>query len=350
MLYLLIFSVTVALGFILPIVAFRFGLVDEPDHRKLHEGSIPLVGGLMIFISYASILGVEGYLKPAFLIALAAILLLGLVDDHINLCARRRMILQSMIVLTLILMGDVKLTQLGNLAGTGVIELGYLAVPFTLLCFVGLINAINMLDGLDGLAGGVALSALIWLAVANLLAGAGFCVEGIALIAGLAGFMVFNARYPGHPKATIYMGDAGSTTLGMVLGYIALNQCATQTSPLTPVSIFWVLALPVIDTLRVMIVRKLRGHSPFAADRTHLHHLMSDLGHFSAGTVTWSLVMLNLVFGAIGVLGHYFGIQDSWLMLGILVLLVSSVMVGYFLERMPSKAVAAEQPMDEVTL
>ena len=349
-LYLLVFLGTVALGFILPRMATRFGLVDEPDHRKLHEGSIPLVGGLMIFISYASILGVEGYLKPSVFIALVAMLLLGLVDDHVGLSARCRMFLQSMIVLALILTGDVKLTQLGNLAGMGVVNLGTLAVPFTLLCFVGLINAINMLDGLDGLAGGVVLSALIWLAIANVLTGAGFCNEGFALIGALAGFLVFNARYPGHPKATIYMGDAGSTTLGLVLGYIALNQCANQTAPLTPVSIFWVLALPVVDTLRVMIVRKLRGHSPFAADRTHLHHLMSDLGHFSAGAVAWSLVMLNLVFGAVGVLGHYFGIQDSWLMLGILVLLVSSVIVGYFLERMPSKAVAAEQSMHEVTI
>jgi len=349
-LYLLVFLGTVTLGFLLPSMAIRFGLVDEPDHRKLHEGTIPLVGGLMIFISYSSILGVEGYLKPSLLIALAAMLLLGLVDDHVGLSARCRMFLQSVIVLALILMGDVKLTQLGNLAGMGVVDLGSLAVPFTLLCFVGLINAINMLDGLDGLAGGVVLSALIWLAIKNVLTGAGLCTEGIALIGAISGFLIFNARYPGHPKATIYLGDAGSTTLGLVLGYIALRQCANQTDPLTPVSIFWVLALPVVDTLRVMIVRKLRGHSPFAADRTHLHHLMSDLGHFSAGTVTWSLVMLNLVFGAIGVLGHYFGIQDSWLMLGILVLLVSSVMVGYFLERLPSKLVAAQKPTHGVTV
>ena len=212
------------------------------------------------------------------------------------------------------------------------------------------INAINMLDGLDGLAGGVALSALIWLAIGNVLAGAGFCSEGLALIGALAGFLIFNARYPGHPKASLYLGDAGSTTLGLVLGYIALRQCANQTDPLTPVSIFWVLALPVVDTLRVMIVRKLRGHSPFAADRTHLHHLMSDLGHYSAGTVTWSLVMLNLIFGAMGVLGHYFGIQDSWLMLGILVLLVSSVIVGYLLEHRLSKVVGAEKLADEVTV
>ncbi len=349
-LYLLVFLVTVALGFILPRMATRVGLVDEPDHRKLHEGSIPLVGGLMIFISYASILGVEGSLKPSLLIALAAMLLLGLIDDHVGLSARCRMLLQSMIVLALILAGDVKLTQLGNLMGMGVVDLGPLAVPFTLLCFVGLINAINMLDGLDGLAGGVALSALIWLAIGNGLAGAGFCSEGLALIGALAGFLIFNARYPGHPKASLYLGDAGSTTLGLVLGYIALRQCANQTDPLTPVSIFWVLALPVVDTLRVMIVRKLRGHSPFAADRTHLHHLMSDLGHYSAGTVTWSLVMLNLIFGAMGVLGHYFGIQDSWLMLGILVLLVSSVIVGYFLERRLSEVVGAEKLADEVTV
>ena len=340
---------SIVLGWILPGIAFRLGWVDEPDHRKQHEGRIPLVGGLMIFISYIGVLGMKGYLSPVLLLALAAMALLGAVDDYFDVCARRRMILQSLIVLMLILVGDVQLTQLGNLFGMGIIDLGFLAVPFTLLCFVGLINAINMLDGLDGLAGGVALSALFWLVIANALAGRGFCIEGTALIGALAGFLLFNARYPGHPKGTIYLGDAGSTTLGLILGYIALEQCAHQADPLTPISVFWVLALPVVDTLRVMIVRMLRGHSPFKADRTHLHHLLINLGHCSAGGVTLRLVILSLVLGAVGVLGHHYGISDVWLMLGILVLLASSVVLGNALERQSDRTLRTDQASPTVS-
>ena len=288
MLYVQLFLCTVVLGYILRPCALRWGLVDKPDHRKFHEGSIPLVGGLMIFISYTGILVFHGYIPPYLITVVTAMLLLGLIDDNSGLTARCRMSIQSLIVLVTIVIGNNHLTQLGNLIGFGVLELGHFAIPFTLLSFVGLINAINMLDGLDGLVGGVALGALVWFELSNPLAGLYYSVEGLALICALAGFMLFNASYPGHRKATIYLGEAGSTTLGLMLGLIALKHCAGNTATLTPVSVFWVLALPVVDTLRVMIVRQIRGANPFKADRTHLHHLLIDRGIGAVAPVFWT--------------------------------------------------------------
>ena len=176
-------------------------------------------------------------------------------------------------------------------------------MPFTLFSVVGVINAFNMIDGLDGLAGGLALIAAGWLAV--------LCLTGpapnptaayllLTLVMVLAGFLAWNLRHPWRRKAKVFMGDAGSTLLGFALGWfmIDLSQGDEQ-AVMAPITALWIMALPLMDTITVMIRRLRAGQSPFAGDRQHLHHLLLATGRTDA-RVTAILLGCGLMTGGIG--------------------------------------------------
>jgi UDP-GlcNAc:undecaprenyl-phosphate GlcNAc-1-phosphate transferase len=320
----------VALAFLLTVFvihalknpARQWGWVDKPNHRKHHEGAIPLVGGTAMFIALViAWFTVDRSLAPpgGLLGGMCILVVTGIYDDRHESPASLRFAAQ-IIAASCIIWGDgVYLSSLGDLLGPDEITLGLTAVPFTIFCVVGVINALNMIDGLDGLAGGLALSTTLWLL---LLAPASGLHEPAALLLGLlaaviAGFLYFNLRHPWRRQASVFMGDAGSMVLGLVLAWCCVKLSQGEQRAFSPIVAVWIFGLPLMDTITIMIRRMLRGQSPFQSDRRHIHHLLLGAGYPAARTTAY-LLLFAAVLGGMGVAVWYAEVPEHWMFYGFL--------------------------------
>ena len=297
------FSAVVALIYLLDPLARRIGLLDHPGGRKDHAAPTPVTGGLAIAV---------GTIIPALLltelspqlkglgVAAAILLITGIIDDLKDLRWQIRICAQAAAGLAIALIGDVKVEQIGPVFGLGELALGWLSIPFTVLATVGLINALNMCDGLDGLAGALALCALVMLIAASAYAGNSDLMHGLTLIAGaVAGFLAFNLRTPWRKRASVFLGNSGSAYLGLVIAWACFRLTQNPGYPVTPVLAPFLIAPPVIDCLTLLGRRIVHGRSPFAADRTHVHHMMLEGGFTPTGVVlTLSAISLTVGLGA----------------------------------------------------
>lgn len=270
--------------------AGRLGLLDHPAGRKAHLCATPVVGGLAILIALLITLGLgHGATGRATLgFGLAAILLTGagVLDDRNDLSWRVRILIQIVAALVLAWVGGIRIENVGNLFGQGSFELGAWSIPFTVFATVGIINAINMIDGEDGLAGSLVLVALVMLCAAAWYAGNHPVFQRASVIVGaVAGFLMFNLRWPWRSHARIFLGNAGSALLGLVIACFTFRLTQNPAHPVGPILALWLIPIPIMDCL-VLMVRRLRaGRSPFAADRGHIHHLMRNAGYGPLGIV-----------------------------------------------------------------
>lgn len=271
--------------------AARLGLLDHPTGRKAHERPTPVIGGpamlLAVLVTLMLPFGTPGQATIGFGLAAALLTFMGIIDDRIDISWRVRIVVQIAAALLLIYVGGIRIEHVGNLLGFGSFELGPWSVPFTVFATVGVINAINMIDGEDGLAGTQVLAALLMLCAAALYSGNAVVLQRAAVIAGaVAGFLVFNLRLPGRGPARIFMGNAGSAFLGLVIACFTFRLTQNPAHPVGPILALWLIPVPIMDCL-VLMVRRLRsGRSPFAADRGHIHHLMARAGYQPFGIVT----------------------------------------------------------------
>jgi UDP-GlcNAc:undecaprenyl-phosphate GlcNAc-1-phosphate transferase len=322
---LVTFIATIVMIALLRPLAFRIGLLDRPDDRKRHSDSVPLVGGIGIYLALvvAAIFGVvvidvldimrSGV--AVFLLAALILVVVGVWDDLRGLTPFARIIAQIIAALLMVFGAGVVIVDLGSLAPGGTtLFLGALSVPFTVFAVVGLINAINMADGLDGLVGNMTLVALLGLGYAAALWGDTGAPNLInVLSAAVIGFLVFNQRVFWRAKAAVFLGDAGSMMLGFALAWTTIEISQGPNRAISPMAAVWFMAVPVCDTLTVMTRRILEGHSPFHADSRHLHHLFIQVGF----TVTQTIVIL-CGLGALGALVGLAGVglgAPDWLLL-----------------------------------
>ena len=309
-------AVTLYLIHRLRLPAERFGLVDTPGGRKDHEDDTPLVGGTGMFAGFAfgALLlssGLNPY-RPLFA-GMGLLLIVGLLDDLHDLSAREKISLLLGAALVLVIWGGLQIEHLGLLPGVGWLELGWLAVPFTVVCVVGLINSVNMLDGMDGLAGSIVLAMLFWLVVIGLGAEAFTAVAlPVLLASAVIGFLFFNFPVPGRRCASVFMGDSGSTILGFALAWFAIDLVFGQGIDVPPVTIAWIMALPIFDAITLMIRRAMKGRNPMAADQEHLHHIFVRAG-FSARSTVYLAALATFLLGGVGVLGWKLGVPE-WIM------------------------------------
>lgn len=300
-------------------VAVQIGLVDRPNGRKQHQGDIPLVGGLAMFGGFSivalSLFPALEYL-PAILFGATVLVVTGLIDDHRELSPGARFAAQIVAVLAMVIGGDVVVRDLGDLIFIGTITLGYGALVLTVIGVVGVINAMNMTDGLDGLAGSLAL--VMVLALAAVAWGAGLATE-LNLLLTLAftilGFLAFNARTPWQSRARVFMGDAGSMFLGFLLAWFLVHLSQGPVRAMAPVTALWIFALPLLDTLTVMVRRLRNGGSPFKADREHLHHLLRRVG-FSVTHTVAIMTSLAALLATLGVVANRAGLSDGVMFIG----------------------------------
>jgi len=282
-------------------VAHRLDIIDRPGGRKRHEHPTPMVGGLAMFIAVLAALFIGDALhgNVATLLECAAVLvMLGVLDDKHGLSVSLRMMIQVFLVSVVIVGAGGTITHLGAFFGRD-IPLGMFAVPFSVIAFVGGINAINMIDGTDGMAGKMALITTLGVATIFYLARA---VELLpltwAMLGALVGFLLFNSRLF-VKRAWVFMGDSGSMWLGLVLGWF-MAQVTQGGVSAEPALVLWLFGIPLIDTLVVMARRMKRKQSPFAGDRTHIHHVLEHAG-LSVRRTVLVLSLAQLVLVGIGV-------------------------------------------------
>jgi UDP-GlcNAc:undecaprenyl-phosphate/decaprenyl-phosphate GlcNAc-1-phosphate transferase len=302
-------------------VAVRIGLVDIPTARKMHQGQIPLVG-VAVFLAFG-IASIMLHRQPAgfvgFLMGLALIVLLGVIDDMVDLRARIKLVAQCISVALMILPNDLVIRNAGLLLGDKPLLLSHLAIPATIFAVVGMINAVNMIDGLDGLAGGVTLTSLTWFAVAAAFLGLSDELLLILVLAcSVLGFLVFNVRHPWRARALVFLGDAGSMMLGLSLAFVAISLSQRSGAALSPVAALWICALPVIDTLSLIVRRLAAGASILGSDHRHLHYLLLQAG-LTVNQTVLVLVATSATLGGVGIAGWSLGVSDQAMLLGLTV-------------------------------
>ena len=307
-------------------LANYLGVVDRPGGHKQHEASTPFVGGVGIlavlfslFLSFDPLFGSLGLVAlQGILIGALILFVTGLADDIVHLSFKLRFAVQAMVALSMVFVGGVELLSFGELLPGLRFDLGWLSIPLTILATVGLINAVNMIDGIDGLAGSLSLVSLALTGLVAVFAGQGaYVVLVVALGAGLAGFLYYNLRYAGNCRARVFLGDNGSMVLGFVFAWLFIALSQGDSPAMTPVTALWLFALPLIDTVGVMLRRIWLRKSPFRADRHHLHHLFVRAGYRVCDIVAFA-ALAQLSLGLIGVAGLLLGVPEYlmfWLFL-----------------------------------
>lgn len=292
-----VFSATLMAAYLLSKLAPSLGLLALPGEHRQHQKATPMVGGIAIFLGILVGVVIDDFSFESLLPSLFLMCLVGALDDRFKLPSWSRFIAQGLAAYIMIRFTGEVLVDLGYIFSNDskiLLNQGWSSV-MTIFACVGVINAINMSDGLDGLAGSLVLILLVVLLVI------GHPAQGLIVAAAgaVAGFLCWNVRV-GRSQATIFMGDAGSMMLGLLLAYL-LVQHSQSDDGILPVTALWLLALPLIDAVAVLIVRPLRGRSPFAADRIHYHHQLLDRG-LSVNTTLLMAISLQLVFVVVGVL------------------------------------------------
>ncbi|KKB51433.1 hypothetical protein HMPREF1212_02163 [Parabacteroides sp. HGS0025] len=300
-------------------ISKRKQLYDVPNGRKSHKEKVPRLGGIAFFpsivlsmslvVGYRYLIGfplneqLTGNILLEFLFLAAGCLFLfmmGIEDDLIGVRYRKKFITQFLVASLLPISGF----YLNNLYGLlGLYELPvYVGVPLTILLIVFITNAVNLIDGIDGLAaGGSTFSFVVigWMFFQKdlwLYSMLAFSAAGCLLP-----FLYFNIW--GHRDRKIFMGDAGSLSLGFLLSFLIIKfpLYISETDPDVKnlVIPFTLLFIPMFDALRVMLVRAMHHRPLFLADRNHLHHkcLATGMTHLQAtGLVlifTIGLLILN---------------------------------------------------------
>lgn len=305
------FGITLALIWLLAPLAQRIGLTDKPSVRKHHEGNVPLVGGVAIFLALCVGGFLWGYSNESmilvngnnaiwvFFAAGLLIVTMGCLDDRFGLGVFVRVLTEVAVALIIIEGLDLRVGSLGNLVDTGDVRLSpVFAYPFTVIAIFGIINAFNMLDGLDGLLAILVLMALSTFHVITEVA-PGFI--SLFIGASLVAFLASNLKLsPFIPKT--FLGDAGSRLLGFIVVCLILAAASQQVGGeklIPPATALFIVGLPLYDMVFTTLRRALNRVSPFSADRGHIHHLLLDLG-FSHRRV---LVIIAITSGTISFLG-----------------------------------------------
>jgi len=308
-------------------LAIKFGLVDTPCSRKQHDGLVPLIGGLCIFMAVLFSILIFFQLDKkiiSYLVCAGSIVLLGVADDYRPLGVKIRLSIQSVLALILIWGSDIYIQNLGNLFLFGDINLGWMGIPFTVIAVLAAINAFNMIDGIDGLAGSLSVVTLISVFTLMLLNDyVSLLTFPIIIVATIIPFLAFNLEIKGHKNKKIFMGDAGSMFIGLSVIWFLMHATQGDKTAFRPVTALWIIALPLMDMLAIIIRRAKKGLSPFVADRDHLHHIFMRIG-FSPRKSLVFIVLFSILMGSIGIIGELLLVPES-----IMLALYIAFFIGY---------------------
>lgn len=294
LLLIIIFLTSCILVFLLIKFSNKLGLIDVPNERSMHDKIVPRGAGIAFVTSvFITILLFDfNYLIKYYYVylAIAIVFIVGIWDDYKDIAPKIKFIF-IFLASVLLYINDIAIFDLGTYFGYTLVLPTLLVFPFTFFAIAGYTNALNLMDGLDGLAASISIVMFIaFLAIGLehedelLISLASF------FIVTLVAFLFFNWN-----PAKIFMGDSGSLALGMVIVILSIK--ALQY--ITPASVLFIIALPILDTFIVMTRRIQRGLSPFKADKNHMHHFLYNV----KGDVRYTvmiLIMMQVIFSIIG--------------------------------------------------
>lgn len=314
-------------------VAKRFGLVDEPNYRKKHQGEIPLVGGIAVFfgIGLAFMITPE-YIphKWLYLICAGVLVFVGVLDDRFDISVKIRATIQAIVALVMIYFAGLTLDNLGYAFGPWHVTLGPLSYLMTLFAVWGAVNAFNMVDGIDGLLGG--LSCVSFAALGILLYQNGNMALAFwcfAVIAAILPYIFLNLGLLGK-RYKVFMGDAGSTLIGFTILWLLLMSTQGEQPSIKPVTALWIIAIPLMDMIAIMYRRLRKGMSPFSPDRQHIHHLIMRSG-FTSSQAFILITVSAAILAAVGMIGERSNFIPEWVMLALFLLIFA--IYGYCIKR-----------------
>lgn len=301
-------------------LGLRMGLVDLPSSRRTRARPVPTTGGIVIFLTTAAslvfALRFYSYVSPnvafrlsALLVGGTVIVILGMLDDRINLKPGVKLTVQVAVAIAMVASG-VALEKVRFFFGPA-IELGWLSYPITVFWIVGFMNAFNLIDGLDGLAGGIAVIAASGLFVVGLMNNNPLLYMMIAGIFGSGiGFLIHNFR-----EGNVYLGDAGSMGLGFFLAGGAVIGGRGDLASNAVLVVGACMVVPAFDVVTT-IIRRGRSHGGvMTPDQSHIHHRLIRFGLNPKAAVIllwgvtvffgWQMLGLVAPYGIIYLLGSY---------------------------------------------
>lgn len=324
MIYFLLsgFLIAVLLGsIIIPnilLISYKKRLFDVPDSRKVHSMPIPRLGGLsflpVIIVCLCLIMGMRYYLGfpiqdyPAieilceflfFAVGAMFLYLVGVADDLIGVGYRYKFLVQIIAALLLIFSGDF-FHSLGGIFG--IYELPtYLGILFTVFIVVYIINAINLIDGIDGLASGLTSISLCVLGIIYTLKGEYiYAILAFTTLGVLIPFWIYNVFGNAQKGHKLFMGDAGSLTLGYIISLLVIHLSVShlengRTGTPYMMIAFSTILVPLFDVVRVVLHRLREHKSPFLPDKNHFHHKLLHTG-MSVRVVMVTILSIALFF------------------------------------------------------
>ena len=291
----LTFLISLLFTYTITKISEQMGMVDIPNERSSHINPIPRGAGVGIFLAFLIVLLLYHMpfvlLHKGFMLGTLVVFLTGVYDDNRGVKPKIKFAAITVATLLIYFLDDMKIDTLGIWFGHEITLPMFIALPVTIVAVVGFTNAMNLIDGLDGLSGSVAIvifSAFYYIGLTY--HDAFIMTISILMIAAIIAFLLFNW----HP-AMIFMGDSGSLILGFIIAVIAIKSI----SYISVTSVLFLTAIPIIDTITVMVRRLQRGLSPFNPDKTHLHHkVLRWKGGVDNAVVM--IVLIQFVFSIMG--------------------------------------------------
>jgi UDP-GlcNAc:undecaprenyl-phosphate GlcNAc-1-phosphate transferase len=284
-------------------VAREKRLIDAPGVRKIHKEPVPSLGGIGIFVGFLLTACLfwpgaqveNSYELASVVAATLVIFFLGVKDDTVGVGPSNKFLMQLFAAGIVVYKHGLVIHSFYSLFGLYTVP-SFLTVLTTCLTIILIINAYNLIDGIDGLSALLGLFSMGAFGAYFFLTGEpGFSILAAAMTGGLLAFYFYN-RFP----AQVFMGDTGSLLLGLVNAIFALKFMVIAANPDNgffvaangPILAMAVLFVPLFDAMRVFTLRILRGRSPFAAERNHIHHILMSKG-FSHKQIGFILVAVN---------------------------------------------------------
>lgn len=285
--------------------ARKHGIVDNPNARKLQRVPIPVFGGIVVYAGILMggiVLSIWMWNWVLFygLIGMTIMMIIGIWDDQKDISALLRLFIEIALVTAFITLTGVYIDDLHGLWGIDALD-PWVGIPLSIFAGVGLINAVNLIDGVDGYSSGYGMMACalfgtcFWTVWSTTMV----CMM-LIMIGALLPFFMHNVF---GVKSKMFIGDGGTLMLGMMMT-VCVFYALSSTQPCDkldeeglslPAFSLAVLCIPVFDTVRVMMMRILRGSSPFKPDKTHLHHLFIDMGFSHLGAALFILFLNFMV-------------------------------------------------------
>lgn len=285
-------------------VVFFKKLLDEPNQRSSHKKVTPTLGGIAFYITiiisffFLKEWDVDNF-SLNLMVSLTVLFIVGLKDDLISISAKTKTLAQILAITFIVSDNNLLIESIGGFLG--VTEINYWAyLVFIYFSIFFVINSFNLIDGVDGLAASIAITIFTFLGLMFFFLNQYYYTYLCVVILGmLLAFLYYNLS----ENKKIFMGDTGSMIIGFLIGVLSFKflsfQENIQSLGLIPsenilIVLSALIAIPILDTIRVFVVRIINKKSFFIADRNHVHHIFVDYG-CSHKKTTLLIVIFNFI-------------------------------------------------------